>query len=282
MATDPLSNLREAVESAVAAIGETSQEPTLERPKRAGQGDYATNAAILLAPALGQAPVEIAARLAAELERALAADAERVEIAGPGFVNVFLSDSWHRGGVREILAAERFGAGPSTPPAALVEFVSANPTGPLTAAGGRGAAYGDSLSRILEMSGHDVTREYYLNDAGTQIRAFAASIAARMEGREPPEDGYSGAYIAELAAELEASGVSPDDQDGLARAGAESMRAKIEATLERFSVRFDNWSSERALQDKGALEETHGPATSRPPYVRIGRSPLAEDLGMGR
>jgi arginyl-tRNA synthetase len=256
MRADPFSDFRSSVETAVVSIGETTQQPTIERPKRADQGDYSTNAAMLLAPGLGKQPREIAADLAKRLQELLATEIEHIDVAGPGFVNVFLSDAWHRGGVSQILSAERFGSGPEKPPAVLLEFVSANPTGPLTAAGGRGAAFGDSLARIIEMGGQAVSREYYLNDAGTQIRSFAASIAAQMDGRELPQDGYSGEYIAELGEELATAGISSGDLDGLARAGTEVMRSRIEATLDRFSVHFDAWSSEKALHQKGALQAT--------------------------
>ena len=138
----------------------------------------------------------------------------------------------------------------------LVEFVSANPTGPVTAAGGRGAAYGDSLARLLGFAGHEVEREYYMNDTGSQVRLFAESIAARMRGAEPPADGYAGEYVAELAEELSRAGAAPDDLDALGRLGTEAMRSRIEATLERFGVRYDTWFSERSLQESGALEAT--------------------------
>ena len=110
------------------------------------------------------------------------------------------------------------------PERVLVEFVSANPTGPLTAAQGRHAGYGDSLARLLTFAGHRVEREYYLNDAGGQVRRFAESIAARMQGREPPEEGYQGEYVAELARELSAAGADPGDLDDLARRGIAVMR----------------------------------------------------------
>lgn len=257
MVGDPLSELRSAVGDAVAALEtRATQEPTLERPKRVEQGDYSTNAAMLLAPVLGGPPRQIAKRLGDELTASLGQRLDRVEVAGPGFLNLFLSDSWYREGVARILAAERFGWGLPAAPSVLLEFVSANPTGPLTAAGGRGAAYGDALARVLEAAGHEVSREYYLNDAGTQIRNFAASIAARMQGTEPPEDGYTGAYISDLAEELAARGADPTDLDDLGRQGSEAMRRRIEATLERFGVRFDTWASEVALHTSGALEAT--------------------------
>ena len=257
MPPDPVSELADAVRTAISAVGgEASDEVPLERPPNAELGDYSTNAALRLSSQLGRQPREIAEQLQAELETSLGASARRVEVAGPGFLNLFLGDRWHREAVVRVLGAESFGTREPRSPGVLLEFVSANPTGPLTAAGGRGAAYGDSLARVLEVSGREVSREYYLNDAGTQIRLFAASIAARMQGAEPPEDGYSGEYVAELAEELRAAGADQADLDDLARRGAEAMRRRIEATLERFRVHFDTWSSERELLERRALELT--------------------------
>ena len=123
-----------------------------------------------------------------------------------------------------------------------------------TVASGRGAAYGDSLARLLELPGSRVEREYLLNDVGGQVRRFAESIAARMQGGEPPEDGYRGEYVAELAGELAAEGADPADLEELAQRGTEAMRERIEATLERFGVRFDTWFSERSLHEGGKIE----------------------------
>jgi arginyl-tRNA synthetase len=256
---DPLQDLHAAIRSAADALRDGSAEtnaPTLERPPNRELGDYSTNAAMLLAPVRGQAPRQIAELLREELGTRLGGSADRIEVAGPGFVNVFLADRWHRESVAALLeAGEGFGAGvPEHPEHVLIEFVSANPTGPLTVASGRGAAYGDSLARLLDFAGHDVTREYYLNDTGGQVRRFAESISARMEDREPPEDGYSGEYVIELAAELAANGADAADLDDLARRGIEAIRVRIEATLARFGIRFDVWSSERALQEAGAVE----------------------------
>src|SRR4051812_16810493 len=201
----PLEELRSAVEAAASELrdGKPSSgvRPTLERPKKAGFGDYSTNAAMLLAPALGAPPREIAERLAAELSGRLGTRAERVEVAGPGFLNVFLADDWFAAALRDLLdAGDAFGAGaPERAENVLVEFVSANPTGPLTAASGRHAAFGDALARILELAGHAVQREYYFNDRGSQIDRLGASIRARALGEEVPEDGYQGDYVDELA-----------------------------------------------------------------------------------
>ncbi len=134
--------------------------------------------------------------------------------------------------------------------------MSANPTGPLTVAGGRGAAYGDSVARLLEASGYEVGREYLLNDTGGQVERFAASIAAHMRGEPVPVDGYSGEYVGELAESLKAQGFEPGDLDGLARAGTEAMTARIAKTLERFGATFDTWFSERSLHEAGAVDTT--------------------------
>jgi arginyl-tRNA synthetase len=136
-----------------------------------------------------------------------------------------------------------------------VEFVSANPTGPLNAAGGRHAAYGDSLARVLEFSGHDVEREYYINDHGTQIELFGRSVAARMTGEEPPEGGYQGEYVAELAERLRAEGLGPADIDALARRGLELMVEEVRKTLERFRVTYDRFFSERSLHEGNRIEQ---------------------------
>ncbi|MDQ6915935.1 MAG: arginine--tRNA ligase, partial [Actinomycetota bacterium] len=222
--------------------------PTLERPRRPDFGDYSTNAALLLAPVLGEPPREIAERLGAALADELGPRLERAEVAGPGFLNLFLSDAWYREALGHVLAAgDGFGGGGAAGHAERVnvEFVSANPTGPLTAAGGRHAAYGDALARLLEFAGHEVEREYYVNDHGSQVRKLGESIRARARGEEPPVDGYQGEYVAELAAQI--PGAADAALDELARRGVEIMVERIRATLERFRVRFDTWFSERRL-----------------------------------
>jgi arginyl-tRNA synthetase len=208
-----------------------------------------------LAPVLGAPPREIAERLSEPLTSKLGADVERVEVAGPGFLNLFLADRWVREGVRGILAAgAEFGASADAGDGVAVEFVSANPTGPLTAASGRHAAFGDCVARALARAGHRVDRHYYLNDTGGQVLRFAQSIAARMTGGELPEDGYAGEYVGELAEELRAAGADPDDLDELGRQGVGRMRERIAATLERYGVTFDAWYSERSYQESGKME----------------------------
>src|ERR1700712_2280660 len=202
----PLGDLRSAVEAAAAALrgddGAAATRPTLERPKRAEHGDYSTNAAMLLAPALRAAPRDIAGRLGTELEGTLGDALDSVAVAGPGFLNLVLSDAWHARALADVLAAgEAFGSGDAKGERTLLEFVSANPTGPLTAASGRHAAYGDALARILGFHGHDVSREYYFNDAGTQVRPLGPPRGPRPREEPVPDDGYSGDYVKELAAE---------------------------------------------------------------------------------
>jgi arginyl-tRNA synthetase len=170
----------------------------------------------------------------------------------PGFVNVFLADAWHTAAVAHVLDAEDWGAGTAAERERIViEFVSANPTGPVTAASGRHAAYGDALARLLEFAGHDVSREYYFNDAGGQLIRLGASIKARALGEPVPEDGYQGEYVAELAAQI--PNAAERDAEDLAFAGGQLMIEQIKQTLERFGVHYDTWFSERSLHD-GAIE----------------------------
>ena len=201
---------------------------SLERPRDPAHGDYATNVALRSAPARGRKPMELAEELA---EAASQLDAvQRASAAPPGFVNLELESEWYGRAVGEILdAGPRYGSG--TAGGALeriqVELVSANPTGPLTVASARNAAYGDSVARLLAFAGHDVAREFYVNDTGEQIERFRASVAARARGEEPPDDGYQGGYVADLAAR----GGDP----------VETMLEEIAATLERFRVSIDGY-----------------------------------------
>jgi arginyl-tRNA synthetase len=260
-ATDSIAELRSAVNKAARALrdGEaTSPEPSLDRPPKPELGDYSSNAAMLLAAPLGEAPRDVAARICEELERDLASSdsLDRVEVAGPGFVNLFLSDSWYRRAMARLgKAGESLGPAPTdSPERILVEFVSANPTGPLHVGGGRHAAYGDSLVRLLEAVGHDVEREYYVNDAGGQVDRYAVSLAALIEGTEPPEDGYEGTHVEALAERLRSEGVDASDTDAVGRRAVELTLEEVRGTLDRFGVRFDTWFSERDLYSRGEVE----------------------------
>src|SRR4051794_32456119 len=202
-------------------------EAKLDRPPRADFGDSPPNAALLLAPTMGEPPRAIAERLGETLDARLGGAVEKVEIAGPGFLNLFMTDAWYLDSLARIRAAgERFGAG-AAGERVQVEFVSANPTGPITVAAARGAAFGDSLARIFEFAGNTVEREYYVNDAGTQVRKFGESIRSRARGEEPEE--YKGDYVIALAERI--PGAGDGDPDELAKRGIELMLEEIERTL---------------------------------------------------
>lgn len=249
----PLADLREAVQAAAAALLEpgtgSSVAPSLDRPKRADFGDYSTNAALLMAPVLGAKPRDVAERLRDELAGRLDGSIERMEIAGPGFLNLFLTDGWHQAAADHVLAARDGWGGGGAEPAerVLVEFVSANPTGPMHVGHARNAAYGDSLSRILEFRGHAVAREFYVNDFGTQVLKLGESIQARARGVEVPEDGYKGDYIGELADQI--PGAAELALDELARRGIDLMVARTRESLDAFRVSFDSWFAEHTLHD---------------------------------
>jgi arginyl-tRNA synthetase len=260
-ATDSIAELRDAVEEAARALrnGEpTEPAPVLDRPPKPELGDYSSNAAMLLAGPLGDNPRAVAEHLRERLEAELGrtGSVDRVEVAGPGFVNFFLSDAWYLRALAELVAAgEKLGPAPTEKPErVLVEFVSANPTGPLHVGGGRHAAYGDTLVRLLAAVGHEVEREFYVNDAGAQVGQFADSIAARMAGQEPPEGGYEGEYVVDLAKRIEAEGIDPADREALGLRGIELVLEGVRGTLERFGVRYDTWFHERELYQRGEVD----------------------------
>jgi arginyl-tRNA synthetase len=223
-----------AADPVTALAGALGPDVELERPSDPAHGDYATNAALRLAGARRQAPRELAAELAEQAAELPVV--ERAEIAGPGFVNLFLSDEWFASALSSILeAGERFGSGSAAEPKRIqVEMVSANPTGPITVASARNGAYGDSVARLLEFSGHEVSREYYYNDAGAQMDRFRASVEAARQGEDPPEDGYQGEYVKELAQQR-------GDPVPL-------MRKQLEQSLERFRIHFDSWANQSDIE----------------------------------
>ena len=252
---DPVAQLSTAVEETASGLAGNGSLATarLDRPKKADFGDYSSNAAMLLAPTLGEQPREVAERLGDALGERLGDAVERVEVAGPGFLNLFMADRWYLDALAEMRAAgEAFGRGDAGEHV-NVEFVSANPTGPVTVASARHAAYGDSLSRVLERAGNQVEREYYINDTGTQVRLFGESIRARARGEEPPEEGYLGDYVTELAGRIE--GAAEGDPDELARRGIELLLEGVRAALGRFRVNMDEYFSERSLHESGAIED---------------------------
>ncbi|MCW2967877.1 MAG: arginyl-tRNA synthetase, partial [Solirubrobacteraceae bacterium] len=250
---DPVAELRTAVETAADAMadGGLTTRPTLERPKQAGHGDYSTNVAMLLAPMAGAPPREVAEQVGETLRSALGDQLADVQVAGPGFLNLVLADGWYVAALRQVLdAGEGFGTREPRPgERAQVEFVSANPTGPLTAASGRHAAYGDAVARLLELDGYAVSREYYLNDAGSQVLNLGLSIQARARGEEPPEDGYQGDYVRELAQRIPDAAQAPPEE--LAEQGVALMTEQIREALHAFRVDFDVWFSEKTLHPEG-------------------------------
>ena len=233
---------------------------SVERPRDTAHGDWATNVALVTARAAGMQPRAVAEIVAGELRARLGATADAVEIAGPGFINIRLA----RGVLAEVVAHARsqgadFGAGTRSGRRVQIEFVSANPVGPMHVGHGRWAALGDSIARILEHAGDSVEREFYVNDAGVQMDIFAASVSARyleLCGREVefPEDGYRGAYITEIAREIhEAEGLTWVDAEPASREAhfREKAYAQVLAHLKRvlsgMGVDFDVWFSERTL-----------------------------------
>src|SRR5581483_2947976 len=245
--------LEQSLRDALAAAGVTPPVSIqLERPARREHGDWSSNVALATAKVAGRKPRDLAADLVAHLESHRPPHVERVEIAGPGFVNFHLRPSWLHEVLRDVVtggedgyARHDFGCGLRV----NVEFVSANPTGPLHAGGGRWAAYGDALCNLLARCGYSPSREYYLNDRGTQMQLFGASLAAAKAGEPIPEDGYQGEYIFEWAAEM------PDEVDPVEWA-YERVKRDLRETLERIGVRFETWFSERSLVESGAVEAT--------------------------
>ncbi len=241
----------------------------LERPRDPAHGDVATNLALTLAKSLKQKPRAVAERLVAlvQLPQGLV---RKIDIAGPGFINFFLAEAQLAGVLEAVLAAgERYGRGNAGRGTRLnVEFVSANPTGPLHVGHGRGAALGDAIASLLEWTGHAVTREFYVNDAGTQIDRLARSLWARVQqavGRaaEIPEEGYHGDYLVELAAAILAREgrrfADLPEEEGVRRCraiGVESQRAEQDGDLREFGVRFDVIFFESLLYRDGLLEQT--------------------------
>ncbi len=263
------SALRRASEAGELALHpEAIGTPVLERPRLAEHGDWATNVALVLAKAAKAPPRKVAEAMVARLE--VPAWVAGVEVAGPGFVNVRLAQGWFGDLVRRVIAeGEGFGrVALGEGRKVQVELISANPTGPLHVGHARGAALGDSLARLLDAAGYHVEREYYLNDAGRQLDLLGQSVEAAylsLLGRpvDPPEDGYKGDYISELAKELEAErGASLADLDADTRLelitewSYRQMLASIRTTLERFGVHFDVWFSERSLHRSGAILTT--------------------------
>jgi arginyl-tRNA synthetase len=261
MATAPSSDARAHLVGLIAealravAPGRDDAAVVLERPKRAGHGDYACSVALQLGKAMKRAPREIATQLVASLPGSPVL--EKAEIAGAGFINLFLKRGYKQQAANRVLAAgTAYGkAAPGRGDKVQVEFVSANPTGPLHVGHGRQAALGDAIAALLESQGHAVTREFYYNDAGAQIDKLAWSVQARARGIKPgeqgwPEEGYAGEYIGDIAREI------PDasDLDAIRRHAVAYLRKEQDADLQAFGVRFDVYYLESSLYSDGKVD----------------------------
>jgi arginyl-tRNA synthetase len=249
--------------------------PAFESPKQASHGDFAITAAMQLAKAQKKNPRELAQALVQALQQQPAVQrwVAALEIAGPGFINLRLTEGAKQAVVAEVLqGGEAFGRQPASDRSVLVEFVSANPTGPLHVGHGRQGALGDSLCNLFETQGRPVTREFYYNDAGVQIATLAASTQARLKGLKPgdedwPENAYNGDYIADIAAdflakktvkaddrEFTASG-DVEDLDGIRQFAVAYLRHEQDLDLQAFGVRFDHYFLESSLYSSGRVEQ---------------------------
>ena len=250
----------QAVIAASFARGEISGEVpaviTLERPKNRDHGDYATSIALQLAKAAGKNPREIATILQAAITSI--AGVVKVDIAGPGFINITLDRASQAELVRTILSAgSKYGRGSVLQCVRInLEFISANPTGPLHLGHTRWAAVGDALGRVLSAAGADVTREFYINDRGRQMDLFGQSVQAAAQGNPIPEDGYQGQYIGDLAKEVVAANPGITSSEEFREAAYQVQLAQQQQVLETFHTSFDVWFSERSLHESGAVE--HG------------------------
>jgi arginyl-tRNA synthetase len=244
------------------AAGELPAEVVVERPKNRQHGDWSTNVAMQLAPKFDLSPRAFAELITGELKKI--SGVEGVEIAGPGFINLSVSAA-SVGSIAKVIVetGNSYGHGNDLAGVKLnLEFVSANPTGPIHMGGTRWAAVGDSLARIFEAQGAAVTREYYFNDHGAQIDRFARSLLAKAKGEAAPEDGYGGAYIQEIADRVLAETAEdilnlPQDQsqEAFRAAGVDLMFAEIRESLHDFGVDFDVYFHENSLYESGAVQK---------------------------
>jgi arginyl-tRNA synthetase len=268
MATDVTTVLSGALLDALDRAGLPTVAPSdvaWEVPRDPTHGDYATNVAMLLAKSHRRPPRQVAEAILAHLPGVV--EIERVEVAGPGFLNVFLAPAYCRAGLARLLGeGERFGShAEGRGRRAMVEFVSANPTGPLTLGHGRQGILGDCVARLFQAMGYETTREYYFNNAGRQMRVLGESVRARyleLLGRPAtfPEDGYQGDYIREIAAALRdrhGESLAAEGNESVFRQAAEdAIFADIRRTLERLGIRFDVYYNEDSLYTDGKIEET--------------------------
>jgi arginyl-tRNA synthetase len=250
-----LAALHRALE--VAGLPEPEGGVELTPPTQPGHGDFTTNVAMRLTKVVGLKPREVADKIVVALEAEEPPHLERVEVSGPGFVNLYLAPTWLHDILRGVVAqGEVYGHSHARAGHRInLEFVSLNPTGPIHAGGGRWVAVGDAVANLLAAQGAEVHREYYLNDAGTQLDTFAASLFARYRGEEPPDDGYHGEYLVEMAdrmrEQLGDTATEEQARDWGYRWAVEGVRRD----LDRIGVHFDTWFSESTLHESGAVAE---------------------------
>ena len=263
--TDMRQILADAVTSALDTLGLPVPPVQIERPARPEHGDWSTNVALVLARQVGRPPRDLAGDLAGTLGSMGVAHLDRVEIAGPGFVNFRLLPTWLHQLLADVVEAgvEHYATlDLGHRRRVQVEFVSANPTGPLHVGNGWLGSYGDAVGRLLQRCGWEVTREYYVNDTGGQIRALGSSILARRRGESVPEGGYQGDYVSELASQYGGPDTaypadpSPDDIVDAGRWAAEKILAQIRSTLDRMGIEYDSWYSQASIEDGGAVADT--------------------------
>jgi len=257
----PMPTVREALTTAIVTalsglgVDVAAERVLLERPSRREHGDWSTNVALVTAKGVGRPPRSLATDLAERLSQEPPPHVRLVEVAGPGFINFHLHDSWLHDVLRSVVAEgeERYarpdlGHGERV----QVEFVSANPTGPIHVGNGWFASYGDAVARLLERCGSEVTREYYVNDTGGQIRRLGASMLARREGTALPEDGYPAGFIKGLAAAYD----GPSDVAAAGRWAAERTLGYIRLQMDAINIHFDEWFSQASIEESDAVEET--------------------------
>jgi arginyl-tRNA synthetase len=248
--------LEQSLRDALHSVGiEPPDAVALERPARREHGDWSSNVALATAKAAGRNPRELATELAAHLTANPPQHVERVELAGPGFVNFHLKPTWLHDVLADVVeeGVERygrhdFGAGERV----QVEFVSANPTGPIHVGNGWFASYGDAVARLLERTGHEVSREYYVNDTGGQIRRLGASVLARRAGVPIPEGGYGSGFVKGLSLAYEGG----EDEVEAGRWAAEHILAFIRHQMHAVHIDFDEWFSQASIEESEAVDET--------------------------
>ncbi|MYA74581.1 MAG: arginine--tRNA ligase [Acidimicrobiaceae bacterium] len=251
---DVRQHLRSALAAALfgAEIDMPREQIAIERPANPSHGDWSSNVALATAKRAGRNPRELAQELADALNAEPPRHVTAVEVAGAGFVNFRLAPTWLHEvlvGITEAGAEDFARSAIGTGSSVDIEYVSANPTGPLHAGHGRWAAYGDSLARLFERCGFEVTREFYVNDRGEQMSLFGASLAARRTGQDPPEGGYFGEYVTEWAQEM------PDTADPVDWGSQRAHLDQVEV-LASMNAEFDHWASENRLAQSGAVEAT--------------------------